>query len=147
MSDYFGQAAEVARLLTGEVAMAVWLPDGEPTGVVMAEIDDETAVRDALERFHDADSYMSVSTEDYKGVELTIVRDAYEEPAAFGIRDGVLYAGTLDGVKTVLDGVDSSLADSPRFTRSRDELGVSLASFGYVDWYALFASGVWTDRG
>jgi len=72
---------------------------------------------------------------------LTIVDDAYDEPAAFGIRDGVLYAGTLDGVKTVLDGVDSSLAESPRFKKSRDELGVSLASFGYVDLQALFASG------
>ncbi|HEX6030390.1 MAG TPA: DUF3352 domain-containing protein, partial [Tepidiformaceae bacterium] len=57
LSSGFGQAAETARLLTGEVAAAVWLRDGEPTGALMAEIDDEAAVRESLQSLLNGDSY------------------------------------------------------------------------------------------
>lgn len=131
---------ELTDLFTGEVAVASWpeAADGPAGSVLMAEVADPSRAWEVAGRLAGVEDAERRATETIAGTPVTMVRNG-----VVTVLDGVLIAGSPDGVRAVLEGPGRTLAENPAFARARERLGAPLGSFVFVN-VAAFAGGLFS---
>ena len=119
----------------------VWFPDGtseNPEIVLLADVD-EARARPVLEAVINANATGPVTTLEVAGVQVTTVADVSGDPLAYAFKDGYLAIGTPGAIEAVLSRApgDSSLAGSPRYSATVEQMPSALGTYAFFDLAAL----------
>jgi hypothetical protein len=135
-----GEMRELSELFTGEMAVASWdaSGDSEAGSVLLAEVDDPERARTlAIDLASGEADVDSRSVMDIGGNEVTVVGDG-----AVAVVEGVLIAGSMEGVRLVIEGPEQPLSESPAFLRASQRLGTPLGSFVFLNVAGIFSAGL-----
>lgn len=130
-----GSIEELINLFGGETAVAAWFPGGDqaaPEFALLAEVQDEAEARRIAENLLLAGGGRAAGSERIAGVEVTIVRTAEGDDAAFATRDGYLLLGTLPGVRATLE-ARAFLATEDAYRRTIGQVPTALGSYAYFN--------------
>lgn len=126
-------ADELLALLTGETAIAAWSDEGEPQGVLVAEVTDEAKAKSALQKATDARDRRTTKRT-IAGKEVTFAGS----DGAWAVFDGKLVLGSPEGVRHFLERDGDNLAGSRQYQAAVGELTTKLGSYLYLDLAGLF---------
>ena len=121
-------------LLTGEAAVALWDASGlEPEGAMLAEVTDETLALELMLSLLTRDASEPPVEREVNG---TVVFEI--SGMAIAVFEGILLAGTSDGVETILEGPRERLASSVAYTDAVARLPTPLGSFLFLNFGPVF---------
>ena len=149
LERFLGTSPESYFDFVDDAAVAVSFTDDEPTGGMIATVDDETVARTRVERLLTTiralaglgDS-VAVTEQEHAGATLTVVTIAgglsseglSSTSFAITVANGRLYMGMGDFVVQALDRTaGDSLAGNPRFSAALSAGGTISAGVGYLD--------------
>lgn len=127
---------ELIDLFSGETAVAAWFPGGDTDSaevVGLAEVEDEAAARDVMERVFLSEAGDEVTRSTVNGIELVVGVDEDGEAAAYAITDGYVVFGTVEGVRAIIDPQITLLSGLKGYRDTVDQLDTALGTYAYLD--------------